>query len=558
MTMPRPFKPLVVGAPRSGFALLANVLGHFLPLAPGKLDLRQRVLNALMRDLGDHISASIVKAFAERGITRDLLYNANFRFVVGGPKWLKEGDAATACFRKYIGVRGMGDFTLVTSHPREVLDLDEIVHSHSDPGLWLTHPGYRDYVKYASVRNPIGILNSAVFSLNALSSEYIQKFVPPELDNHGMREQLALYKFTDLDFYEGLVRFLSPYLHDFLQHRHGYVVMRWEDLIADPVPTIRRLAAAADIETTAEFARGVWAQLDHVNLTQAHKHNYRPGAGIIGGWKQWAVNEHLEIARHHGLEEIAVALGYEAFGRLDESRYTPFQRRAADLIRRGEVYREFFDPDLFTFAFNKSNLVSDRFPFRRHGWREHTQIERSIFKDESLERIIWDVAERATGALNGFIKDFLSGPCGTGGETLAHLRELRRRHEAGLGKSDPARFAQAFAAAEREAGGRAPLRARIVSFARRALSAARRAGTAPTGPGSNAAPELVESVNGYDIVFYKGVYYGLPQSLGPVRLETYEARRQPGVIDGTTLESVRNAIVELRLPVTGDRPIQNS
>src|SRR5688572_22123236 len=108
--MTTPFKPLVVGAPRSGFALLASVLIHFVPLAPRKSDLRQRVLNALMRNLGDHVSAAIVKAFASRGITSDLLYNANFRYVTGGPKWLKEGAPETACFRKYIGVRGMGDF----------------------------------------------------------------------------------------------------------------------------------------------------------------------------------------------------------------------------------------------------------------------------------------------------------------------------------------------------------------------------------------------------------------------------------------------------------------
>jgi len=130
-----PFKPLVVGAPRSGFALLASVLIHFVPLAPGKLGLRQRVLNALARHLGDHVSAAIVKAFAARGIQDELLYNANFRYVIGGPKWLKEGAPGTACFRKYIGVRGMGDFTLVTSHPRELLDMDEVVHSHSDPDL---------------------------------------------------------------------------------------------------------------------------------------------------------------------------------------------------------------------------------------------------------------------------------------------------------------------------------------------------------------------------------------------------------------------------------------
>jgi hypothetical protein len=537
------FKPLVVGAPRSGFALLASVLIHFVPLAPGKLGLRQSVLNALARHLGDHVSTAVVKAFAARGIRDDLLYNANFRYVIGGPKWLKEGAPDTACFRKYIGVRGMGDFTLVTSHPRELLDMDEVVHSHSHPGLWLEHPASRDYVRYASVRNPIGILNSAVFSLNALASEYIQKFVPPERDNHRLREQLALYKFTDLDFFEGLVRFLAPYLRELLRHRDGYTVMRWEDLITQPLLTIRRLGAAAGIEVSDAGARDIWARLDHVNLTQAHKHNYRPGAGIVGDWKRWVVNEHLDIARRHGLEEIAVHLGYEGFGRLDESRYTPFQKQVAGCIRRGEVHREFFDPDLFTFAFNKSNLVSDKFPFRRHGWREHTQVERSIFKDEAIEGAVWDAAEKATGELNDFLRDFLAHECSNRKETLRHLAALRRRHAAGLGASEPIRYAEAFRAAEQAARGRVALRSRLASLARRAAGRLRRI-VSPMPAGET--PRRIESLKGYDIVFYKGVYYGLPQSLGPVRFDSGETKRLPGVIDGTTLESIRDAIAEMR------------
>lgn len=540
--MAAPFKPLVIGAPRSGFALLASVLVHFVPLAPGKLDLRQRVLNALMRHLGDHVAASILKVFAGRGITGDLLYNANFRYVAGGPKWLKAGGPDTACFRKYIGVRGMGDFTLITSHPRELLDMDEVVHSHSDPGIWLSHPGYRDYVKFASVRHPIGILNSSVFSLNALASEYIQKFLPPALDNHGLREQLALYKFTDLDFYEGLVRFLAPQLREFLRHRRGYAIMRWEDLITEPVLTIRRLGAAAGIDVSEAFARDIWARLDHVNLTQAHRHNYRPGAGIVGDWKKWVVNAHLEIARRHGLDDIAAELGYDGFGPLDESQYTPFQQQVAELIRRGEVYRQFSDPDLFTFAFNKSNLVSDKFPFRRHEWRAHTQIERSIFSDEDLERAVWDAAEDATGEVNEFMRDFLREPCHTAADALRHLRALRQRYEKSLGASDPLRFAEGFRAAEEATRVGALLRSRAAAYARRGLWRLRRIAAAVVPAGSATKPRLVERLAGYDIVFYKGVYYGVPHALGPVRFDTHEARRLPGVIDGTTLESVRDAI----------------
>src|SRR5262245_42220175 len=101
----QPFKPLVVGAPRSGFALLCSVVIHFVPLAPPKAGLRQRLLNTLIDHLGGYISSRIVQAFAVRGVTDDLIYNPNFRLMIGGPKWLSQERPDFACFRKYIGVR---------------------------------------------------------------------------------------------------------------------------------------------------------------------------------------------------------------------------------------------------------------------------------------------------------------------------------------------------------------------------------------------------------------------------------------------------------------------
>lgn len=179
----RPFKPVVVGPPRGGFTLCISVLHHLLRVFPRKwnYDPRQLAINCTVNHLGSSVSDSIVAAFAREGIDEDLIYNGNFRELSGGAKWLRPEDDEQACFRKYIGVRGMGDFTLVIAHPRQVLDTDEVVHSHLYPKRWLTHPGYRDYVKFGPIRNPIGMLNSSCFSLNALSSEYIQKFVASEL-----------------------------------------------------------------------------------------------------------------------------------------------------------------------------------------------------------------------------------------------------------------------------------------------------------------------------------------------------------------------------------------
>lgn len=446
---PPAYKPLVVGAPRSGFALLASVVIHFVPLLPGKLDARQRVLNRLLRTLGDTIAGRIVARFRLAGIEQDLLYNPNFRYIVGGPKWLDEHREGYAAFRKYIGVRGMGDFTLVTSHPRQVLDMDEIVHSHTAPALWPRHPDYAGYTRYASCRHPAGILNSSVFSLNALASEYIQKFVAPEDDNDLIRQDLALYKYTDLEFFSGLVRFLAAYLDEFVAAADQYILMRWEDLITAPVPTIERLARESGIALPEGFAAKLWAKLDHVNLTQAHKHNYRQGKGIVGDWKHWMTNEHLEIIKAHGIETHMRALGFGDIEYLDAGDYSDFQRRVAAHLRAGTVFRDFADADLFTFAFNKSNLDSEKFPFKRYEWREWTRIERSIFSDEALQQAIWDEAELATGQINALIDDILAADWQHADAALAQLDGLAAKHRATLAGDDPARYAGAFDAARR-------------------------------------------------------------------------------------------------------------
>lgn len=409
----RDFLPLVVGSPRSGFTLLISVLQHVVGRfhdMPTKGGLRQGVVNKFVAALDGHIADAVKRTFAAHGITGDLVYNGNFQQMTGGPKWLKPDRPEMACFRKYLGVHGMGDFTLVVAHPRAVLDNDNVVHSHEHPTRWLDDPYYAAYTKFASIRNPVGILNSSCFSLNALASEYIQRFVAPEEDNDQLRQDLAEYKLTDMAFFEGLAVFLKKYLDEFLGVRERFHhLMRWEDLIDRPVPTIQAIGRAANIELTEAAAAGIWRALDHINLTGNHKHNFRRGKGKVGDWRNSLVNEHLDLIRSAGLEPAMIELGYGPLPTLDEADYTPYQRNVADAIRRGAVLDSVTDRDLFGFAFNKSNLNSEKFAFRRHGWREHTQVERSGFADEAVERAVWDAAETAAGQVNAVFADLLEG-----------------------------------------------------------------------------------------------------------------------------------------------------
>lgn len=506
-------RPLVVGSPRSGFALLGSVMSHLLPMDPPRLDLRQRLIRAVVRQLDMSVARPIEAVFAAAGHAGDLIYNGNFKTICGGPKWLKSDDPSRAAIRKYIGVRGMSDFTLIVSHPAEVLETDNILHSHSHPRLWTELPCYDGFVKLASVRNPVGIVNSSLFSINALTSEYIQRFMPPEDDNDEMRQRLALYKFTDLEFFSGIVRHYKGYFDEFLAVADRYHVMRWEDLILDPARTIARIASHAGLPVDEEHAGQIWQRLDHVNLTGAHQHNYRRGKGIVGDWRNWVTNRHLDVIRDNGLEPAMRAFGYGPIEPLDEAAYTPFQSTVADMLARGEIYRDYPDQDLFGFAFNKSNLDSSAFSsFKRYGWRRHTSIERSGFTDEAVVMAVWDAAEAAVGEINQVLETVLSGRWGSEAEariSLSDVIDAARPIAARMPKAGEAMAAEATAVVE-HAFSRAGAHLAIVD---------------PAEP-----PRLLRSWGQTNLVSYQGRFSAIPWAAGAIDLQQQAPETIPGAI----------------------------
>jgi len=120
------------------------------------------------------------------------------------------------------------------------------------------------------------------------------------------------------------------------------------------------------------------------------------------------VDEHLEMARAAGLGPLMRELGYDPAERIDPASHTPFQRKVAAALAAGQVLDETEDRDLFTFAFNKTNIDFSQFGFRIGEWRAHTRIERSCFTDEALERRVSDAAESACAAMNAFLAEFLA------------------------------------------------------------------------------------------------------------------------------------------------------
>lgn len=516
---------LVVGYPRTGFTLLISVIAEISNCANSVRHGHQGI-KTFCDTAGMQISKHIEQVFHRRGISNDLLYNYNFRQMVGGPKWLKEDSNDTACFRKYIGVKGKGDFTLITSHPRQVLDYYEILHSHVSPSCWAVHPAYAEHQRFASVRHPAGTLASACFSLNALASEYIQKFVPPEKDNDLLRQKLALYKLSDLNFFEALLSPFKAYLEAFTCCSDQYVTIRWEDLIKSPTDTILKLANEMGVCLDQPQVTDIWRKIDHVNLTGAHKHNLRQGHGVVDGWKRWLTNIHLDMMRDHGLDVFTKKWGYGSIENLDEAAYTPFQKKLVSAISNHEIIREYDDEDLFGFAFNKSNLDWDRFSFKCYDWRTHTQVERSTCTDNDLVMEVWDAAETACEKINRSLGHLLVHADVAGGMNQKRLVEMMAAdleplyHNHGalstwqdtmLNSLNCDEIAQNFGSA---------------------YSVSDQPFFRPT------EPILLQNIGTTNIVNYSGKYYALPQSFGPIDFHKQPVDSMSGVLVERNLEDL--------------------
>lgn len=424
----KPRKPIVIGAPRTGFTLTIGVTNAILnqcpPPEPPPRELWREALKGMIDLSSRYLTQRYLETFARHGLDKDVVFNGEFHLLVGGPKWLEKDRPERASIRKYFGVKGQGDFLMNTSFPREVLEYNDVIHSHLDPPLWLQQKCYENHKMIASVRNPLGVINSACFSLNAMASEYVQKFNNDDLSQDFIRQRHGLYKLSDLNFVRGLGEFLKKYLEQFLSVRDEYTWIKWEDLIREPGRTIQYISEQIDAPITLEQAEAIWEPMDHVNTLQYHKHNYRRGKGIVGDWKNSMVNEHFEVLKELCFDEYLRELDYPEIPRLKTQDYSPYQKLVASHIQRGDIYHNVGDMDLFGFAFNKSNIDASKYNFRSLPKRDWTHVERTTVKNHAVVEEVSDAAEDGCTKVNQvFLEWIAAGPEQpiTPGSTLANL-----------------------------------------------------------------------------------------------------------------------------------------
>ncbi len=395
------YKPIVVGFPRTGFTLLISIIIECLNSR--KIEFDNKNLNHLFNEINFNLSEKILFFLKKNFSDKEILFNQNFQSLMGGPNWIEEIDGEErVCIRKYIGIKGKGDLTLIISLPKISLDFHKIPHSHGPFKFWTNYE-----LKFASIRNSLGTINSACHSINAITSQYIQNYYSNlnDEDTELIRKDIAASKLSDENFFMAMVDPMKKSFEELIKYQNKFNIFKWEKIILEPYKSIEKILSILKIKLSTKEINDIWEILKFRNLTQAHKHNYRVGKAYVGDELESITNEHIEILKSHDFDKIHDNLGYKTLEYLDENNYNEFQKNISRAFKQKKIIFNHKDEELYWFSFQKSNIDFTKFNFKTFEWKKFTKLERTNIKDLQLINTIWEIAEETIENANDYINN---------------------------------------------------------------------------------------------------------------------------------------------------------
>jgi len=222
-----------------------------------------------------------------------------------------------------------------------------------------------------SRRNPCGIFESAIHSLNAMTSEYIQKKYPNlnDFETEKIRNEMAIYKFSRKDVVGGLWNFQlneMKNMMNYMDNSKNHEVIDWEDLIlaeSDAFMKIYDFLQANKIESNQihRAKQSFYKNIDK-NLLAFHMHNYRAGHALRDGWifglpypiSHQITQETLKVDQNNkfiqDFDKHLMNLDINKFSLHDNA------KKALKFIESGEEYVPQLDENIKEFSMNKSNI----------------------------------------------------------------------------------------------------------------------------------------------------------------------------------------------------------
>lgn len=346
----------VLGIPRSGFSLIMNALDHLI------------LWNHDQRNELGHINTVIGKEifkkfFAALPKSSSKIWSGEFDFLTGGPKIL---DDKFLKVRKYIGFIDQGDIVFEIYLNKKLLFLNHIFHSH-----YFNINKQSNQPTLISNRNPCGIFESAIHSLNAMTSEYIQK-IHPEYSTEkieDIRNDMALYKFSRNDVVSSLMNFQvneTKQMINYISKTTNNEVIDWEDLIlceSDALLKIYEFLRKNHIKVhNFSNSREIFYKNINKNLLTFHKHNYRAGHALRDGWI-FGLPHSLSKKLTDMVEKVDKHVPFKDYQKhtknldLNKDLLHSHGKMVDEILKNKNVYdSELMDSNIKEFSMNKSNL----------------------------------------------------------------------------------------------------------------------------------------------------------------------------------------------------------
>lgn len=346
----------VLGIPRSGFSLIMNALDHQI-----LWDSDQR---SELGEINAILGKEVTKNFFNSMIgSSGVIWSGEFDFLTGGPKILSDKFLKV---RKYLGFIDQGDIVFEISLNSKLLFLNHIFHSH-----YFNINKKSNDSTLISNRNPCGIFESAIHSLNAMTSEYIQK-VHPEFSIEKIEEirnDMALYKFSRSDVVSALMNFQvneTCQMNMYISMTRNNEVIEWEDLISsesDEFLKIYEFLRTNHIEVQDfSIAKKAFYKNINKNLLEFHKHNFRAGHALRDGWifgLPYSISKKLTDMIKKDDKGVSIKNYQKHFENLNVNKY--ILHRHGKMVEKTLKSKKVYDSELMNsnikeFSMNKSNL----------------------------------------------------------------------------------------------------------------------------------------------------------------------------------------------------------
>jgi len=328
-----------------------------------------------------------------------VFFSGEFLSLTGGPKDL---FADHLRIRKYLGVKELGDATFSIHIPLALSFLQPIYHSHNITRL----PDQRQLC-LATTRDPCGIFESSINSLNALASDYLSKEAHlSKSPIETIRQELALYKISGHVIRESMLSFLEKNICAYanIESESAAIVrhLSWETMIGFPGLFCKQLSEALAIVSIARDPEKILKTLQDMkyqNLLHFHKHNYRPGHSQPNAWRYdlpGTISKRImafeSYVRYMNLARERPLCGEEECRHGTFELTSKFSRLANSLILNKVQYVPRVDRNLLEFALNKTN------------------VDQSFFADTHIVglRLPFLTVERMSRAMEPLVNIFVS------------------------------------------------------------------------------------------------------------------------------------------------------